>query len=733
MKKIKSPITKGVCKVPVIMQLEAVECGAACLTMIAAYYGKWIPLEVVRKDCGVSRNGLKASNIVKVARDYGFKSSGFRYDNAEKLKADCEFPCIIHWNFNHFVVLNGFTKKYALINDPAKGTIKVPMSEFDKSFTGICLMFKPEENFTPEGSPKSILSFVKKRLNGAKSAVIFTILAAVAVSLLEALNPMMAKIYMDRILTTNAIELLYPFIAVLACLVILQLASMFVQAVTSLKINAKLSVVSNASYMWKILRLPIEFFSQRMLGDIQMRQASTATVAETLIKIFAPLLINVAMMIFYIALMFRYSVVLSVIGLFSIVLNAFLSYFISQKRTNAIRVQMMNAGKFYSSTVSGIKMIDTIKANGAENGFFQKWAGYQAAANASMEQLIKDMSNLGRLPEFIMNVTNIIIIALGVFLAMKDNFTLGMIMTFQGLLTAFMLPAYTVIEAGQQLQEMRTNMERIEDVMEYPDDMNCKVSESANDDDDNNNDYGYSKLSGNLELKNITFGYSRLEEPLIRNFSMSIKQGGSVALVGATGCGKSTISKLISGLYSPWEGEILFNGKKISDIDRNVFTGSVAVIDQDITIFEDTIAANIKMWDDSIEDFEMILAARDAQLHNDIMQREGGYSCKLVDGGRNLSGGQRQRLEIARVLAQDPTIIILDEATSALDSQTEFKVVKAVKDRGITTIVIAHRLSTIRDCDEIIVIDKCVIAERGTHDELMAKNGMYANLAANNN
>ena len=387
MKKIKSPIKKGVCKVPVIMQLEAVECGAACLTMIAAYYGKWIPLEKVRKDCGVSRDGLKALNIVKVARSYGLEANGFRFSDSEILKSDCEFPCIIHWNFNHFVVLNGFTKKYAVINDPARGTVKVPISEFDKSFTGICIMFKPEENFIPEGSPKSILSFVKKRLKGAKSAVIFTILAAVAVSLLEALNPMMAKIYMDRILTSNAIELLYPFTAILACLGILQLASMFVQAVTSIKINAKLSVVANASYMWKILRLPMEFFGQRMIGDIQMRQASTATVAETLIKTFAPLVINVAMMIFYIAVMFRYSVMLSAIGLFSIALNAFLSYFISQKRTNAIRVQMMNAGKFYSSTISGIKMIDTIKANGAENGFFQKWAGYQAAANTSMEQL----------------------------------------------------------------------------------------------------------------------------------------------------------------------------------------------------------------------------------------------------------------------------------------------------------------------------------------------------------
>ncbi len=729
MSKIKSPIKKGVSKVPVVMQLEAVECGAACLTMIAAYYGKWLPLEEVRLDCGVSRDGLKASNIVQAARNYGFKAQGFRYDNADLLKSNGEFPCIIHWNFNHFVVLNGFTKKYAVINDPAKGTVKVPIEEFDKSFTGICLNFTPNDDFKPGGSPKSVFSFVKKRLRGAGHAVAFTALAAVVVSLFESINPIMSKVFMDRILpnVNNEIEWLNPFMAILICLGILQLAAMFIQAVTSLRINAKLSVVSSASYIWKVLRLPMEFFGQRMAGDIQMRQASTASVAETLVNTFAPLLINIAMMLFYIIVMFRYSVLLSVIGLSSILLNAVLTYFISQHRINAIRVQMMNMGKFYSSTISGIKMIDTIKANGAENGFFQKWAGYQAAANTSMQTIMKLMANLGRLPEFIMSITNIIIIALGVFLAMRNEFTLGMIMTFQGLMTAFMNPAQTIIEAGQTIQEMRTNMERIEDVMEYPEDVNCKISEENNYDE-----IQYSKLSGNVELKNVTFGYSRLSEPLIRDFSVSIKQGGSIALVGATGCGKSTLSKLISGLYTQWEGEILFDGKKISEIDRNVFTGSVAVIDQDIIIFEDTIAANIKLWDNSIEDFEMILAARDAQLHNDIMEREGGYFCKLVDGGRDLSGGQRQRLEIARVLAQDPTIVILDEATSALDSKTEFNVVKAIKDRGITTIVIAHRLSTIRDCDEIIVIDKGVIAERGTHDELMAKNGIYTHLVANN-
>lgn len=725
--KIKSPIKKGVCKVPMIMQLEALECGAACMTMIMAYYGKWIPLEQVRKDSSVSRNGLKAVNILKAARIYDLDAKGFRYDDIDLLKKDSEFPCIIHWNFNHFVVLDGFKGGKAVINDPARGVIKVSMEEFDKSFTGICMQIKPGENFKPEGSRKSTLVFAKKRLKGAMSAVVFTALAAVIASVFGAINPMMSKIFMDKILSGTNNELLFPFITVLALLGILQLSAMFTQSITSLKINGKLSITSNASYMWQVLRLPMDFFSQRMAGEIQMRQAANASVAETLVNTFAPLVINAIIIISYLVLMLKYSILLLCVGLLSIITNTFLATIISEKRTNATRVQMMNNGKFYSTTISGIKMIETIKANGAENGFFQKWAGYQASVNASSEKLIHVAAGLGKIPEFITTLLNSVVVALGVFLSIQGEFTLGMLMTFQGIMLAFMEPARTMIEAGQTLQEMRTDMERIEDVMEYPLDILCSRPENQ----ENNKETEDSKLSGNVELKNITFGYSRLEEPIIQNFSMNIKQGSSVAFVGATGCGKSTLSKLISGLYLPWEGEILFDGKKISEIDRSVFTSSIAVIEQDITIFEDTIAANIKMWDKSIEDFEMILAARDAQLHFDIISREGGYNYKLTEGGRNLSGGQRQRLEIARVLAQDPTIVILDEATSALDAKTEFEVVKAIKKRGITCIIIAHRLSTIRDCNEIIVIDKGKAVERCTHAELIKQNGFYIQLVTN--
>jgi ABC-type bacteriocin/lantibiotic exporter with double-glycine peptidase domain len=389
-----------------------------------------------------------------------------------------------------------------------------------------------------------------------------------------------------------------------------------------------------------------------------------------------------------------------------------------------MRVQMRDAGKLAAATVSGIQMVETIKASGAENGYFQKWAGYQASVNAQKVKYIKLNQFLGGIPDLLSTIANAVVMILGVGLVMEGEFTLGTIMTFQGFLSSFMAPATTLISAGQTIQEMRTDMERVEDVMQYPDDVHFTDTLTKEDAD-------YSKLSGAVELRNVTFGYSRLADPLIKDFSMEMKPGSRVAFVGSSGCGKSTLAKMISGLYQPWSGEILFDGKPISEIDRSIFTGSLAVVDQDIVLFEDTIANNIKMWDDTIEDFEMILAARDAQIYDDIMEREGGFYGKLTEGGKDLSGGQRQRLEIARVLAQDPSIIIMDEATSALDAKTEYELVKAVKDRGITCIVIAHRLSTIRDCDEIIVLDKGVVVERGTHDELYAKGGYYAELISN--
>lgn len=719
--KIKQPLTKGVAKVPVVMQMEALECGAASLAMVCAYYNKWIPLEQIRVDCGVSRDGANAKNLLVAARSYGFVAKGYRYE-PDDLKKNGKFPCIIHWNFNHFVVLDGFKGKKAVINDPAKGTYTVSMETFDKSFTGICLMFEPNENFVPSGKRKSVLSFAVKRLSGAKVAVAFVVFTTLISALIGVITPAFSRIFMDRLLTHENPDWFYPFLVSLSAMSALQLVISALEIYYSNRINGKLATVGSSTFMWKVLHLPMEFFSQRLAGDIQGRQGSNAGIANSVVNTFAPLALNAIMMVFYLVVMIRYSWILTLVGLSSLVINAWMSRIISQKRINITRVSMRDAGKLAGATVAGVEMIETIKASGAENGFFERWAGYQASVNAQKVKYAKINQYLGIIPSAVSTITGIVVLVLGVYFAMEGTFTVGMIMAFQGVLSSFSAPAATFISAGQTIQEMRTQMERVEDVMEYRED-DCYKTEVKEE--------SFAKLSGNIELKNITFGYSRLSEPVIKNFSLNIKPGQRVALVGTSGCGKSTISKLVSGLYQPWSGEILYDGKHLSEIDRDVFTGSLAVVDQEITLFEGTIAENIKMWDNSIEDFEMILAARDAQLHEEIMRRDGGFNYRIAEGGKDFSGGQRQRLEIARVLAQDPSIIILDEATSALDAKTEYDLVKAVKDRGITCIVVAHRLSTIRDCDEIIVLDHGVAVERGTHEELYAKGGKYTQLVSN--
>ena len=720
--RVKKPVLKGAAKVPVIMQMEALECGAASLAMVLAYYGKWIPLEQVRYDCGVSRDGSNARNVLRAARSYGLTAKGYRYEPAE-LKTKGKFPCIIHWNFNHFVVLNGFKGNKAVLNDPARGTYTVSMKTFDESFTGICLMFEPGEEFVPGGKPQSVFGFAKKRLKGAGAAIAFVTMTTIISSLIGIISPAFSRIFLDRLLTGQNPDWVVPFVIALAGMSVIQLIVAWIQSVYSLKINGKLSMVGNSTFMWQVLRMPMDFFSQRMAGDIQGRQSSNASIASSLVETFAPLLLNAGMMIFYLVVMIRYSLMLTLIGLASVLINFGLSTIISKKRINITRVQMRDAGKLAGATVAGIEMIETIKASGAEDGYFEKWAGYQASVNTQQVKFQKLNEVLGLLPSLVSSLCSTAVLMLGVYLAMQGEFTVGMIMAFQGFLSSFTAPAESIISAGQTIQEMRTEMERVEDVMKYPVDVqnDAPVDENAE----------YDKLSGCIEMKNVTFGYSRLGEPLITDFNLSLKTGSRVAFVGASGCGKSTLSKLISGLYKPWSGEILFDGKRIDEIDRSVFTGSLAVVDQDIILFEDTIANNIKMWDTSIEDFEMIMAARDAQLHEDIMQREGGYQYKLTEGGKDFSGGQRQRMEIARVLAQDPTIIILDEATSALDAKTEYDVVNSIKNRGITCIVVAHRLSTIRDCDEIVVLDGGRVVERGTHEELMRLGGAYTQLVSN--
>lgn len=721
-KPIRKPLTKGVAKVPVVMQMEALECGAACLSMIFAYYDLWVPLEQTRIDCGVSRDGANARNMVEAARSYGFTAKGYRYE-VDELRKNGKFPCIIHWNFSHFVVLNGFRGKKAVLNDPAKGTYSVSMETFDKSFTGVCLFFEPNENFVPAGKRKSVLSFAFSRLKGARSAFIFVVLTTLIAALIGVLTPAFSRIFIDRLLTQENPSWFYPFMIALGSISLLQILIELLETYYKNRINGKMATVGSSTFLWKVLHLPMEFFSQRYAGDIVGRQSSNEGIANAVVQTLAPLALNAIMAVFYLFVMVKYSWILTLVGLSSVILNMFIARYVSNKRINVARVQMKESGKFSAATIAGIEMIETIKASGSEKGFFEKWAGYQAAANNQKVKYSKMNTYLGLIPSIISTLTSTAVLMLGVWFTMEGNFTVGMIMAFQGYLGSFMSPITTLISSGQTLQEMRSEMERIDDVMLYRDD-NCYQAKQV--------DTGLHKLEGNIELKDVTFGYSRTGKPIIENLNVSIKKGERIALVGASGCGKSTISKLISGLYQPWSGTITYDGKDILDIDRDVFTSSIAVVDQDITIFEDSVSNNLKMWDSSIEDLSVINATKDAQIYDDIMERNGGFEHKLLENGKDLSGGQRQRLEIARVLSQEPSVLILDEATSALDAKTEDEVVEAVKARGITCIIVAHRLSTIRDCDEIIVLDNGVAVERGTHEELYAKGGIYTELISNN-
>ena len=722
---IKKPITKGVAKVPVVMQLEALECGAACLTMVLAYYDKWIPLEQIREDCGVSRDGSNAKNVLVAARSYGMEAKGYRLE-PEVLKEQGQFPCIVHWEFNHFIVVDGFKGGKVYVNDPAKGSFAMTEEAFDKGFTGVALMFEPAEGFFKSGKQKSIMGFVKKRMKGTATSLAFIVITTVISSLLGIIQPGFSRVFLDELLPGNEPGWVAPFLIFLAILSLVEAVIAWIERIVSLRISGKFDVVGSTSYMWKVLHLPMRFFSQRMAGDIQQRKDTNASIAETLVDTFAPLTINTGMMFFYFVVMLRYNVGLTITGLISIVINFFVARMVSKKRINTTRVLMRDQGKLYSTTIAGIEMMETIKSSGAENGFFGKWSGYQASVNNGQIEYMKINTYFGLIPSIVSSVLGSIIVLEGAYLTIKGNFTIGLLTAFQGFLSSFTAPAMELISASQTITEMRTSMERIEDVMEYPDDPQITEKEEVAEKEE-----GYEKLKGEVELKNVTFGYSPLGEPVIKDFSMKVKPGSKVAFVGASGCGKSTLSKLISGLYAPWKGEILFDGKPISQINRNVFTGSLAVVDQDIIMFEDTVLDNVRMWDKSIEEFEVILAARDAEIHDDIVQKPGGYQHKMIEGAKDFSGGQKQRMEIARVLAQDPTIIIMDEATSALDAKTEYEVVNSIKNRGITCIVIAHRLSTIRDCDEIVVLENGEVVERGTHEELYKLGGAYTRLVSN--
>ena len=702
-------------KVPQVMQMEVVECGAASLTMILAHYGKWLPLEEVRAACGVSRDGSSAKMILQAARNYGLDAKGFRM-SPEALEG--KQPAIIHWNFEHFVVFRGFDRKgRACINDPGIGPVKWPMEEFRKHYTGVCLTFEPTEKFEKGGQQTSILSYMKKNLNGVSEAFWLTFSFALMGAFVALLSPLFTRIFLDEILSGKNADWVKWFFIGMGALAVFQFFVLLLQSRYTKRVAGALALKSNKDYLRHLLRLPMSYFAMRHVGDLQQRMHLNQEITNSLIEVLAPQVINIGLLVLYLFLMFSYSFWLTIIGFVAAGVNLAIVHYFANLRINLIRSMEQSEGQYFSATISCIDNMESIKAAGAETGFFKYWSGlwahkFNVNANADKQQ-----AQMALLPVMANALCSVAVLVLGAYLILQGDLTVGMLMAFQGFMGSFLAPVNELGNGSQKIVEMRSQMERVEDVMKYPEDHRESEKEILQ-----------GKLGGLLEMKHVTFGYSPIQPPLIEDFNLRVEPGHSVALVGPSGCGKSTLAKLISGLYKPWSGEILFDGRPIESIPNEELTNSVAVIDQNVVLFDDTIAQNIRMWDPSIEDFTLMMACNDAEIRADIVSRPEGFDTKIVKGGQNFSGGQRQRFEIATALAREPIVLIMDEATSALDPKTEDEVMKRIRRMGPTQVIVAHRLSTIRDCDEIIVMDQGKILQRGRHEELMAQEGFYQKL-----
>ncbi len=719
------PINKRV-KTPTILQMEAVECGAASLAIILGYHGSFIPLERLRVECGVSRDGSKASKIVLAARRLGLEANGYKRD-IDGLK-DATLPAIIFWDFNHFVVLEGFKGGKAYINDPGSGRRTVSYDEFDSSYTGVILEFSKSENFAKQGKKPSIFTALRRRVEGMESVLLYVVLLGLFLLVPGFVVPAFSRFFVDSILVAKLNGFLKPLLIAMGMAALLTGAITWLQQWILTRFHIKLALSSSAKFLNHVLKMPVEFFAQRMPGEICNRLLSNDIVAELISTKLASAVVNLICVIFYGILMLRYDVPLTLLCVGVLAINFFVLWLTSEYVKLGTFKAQMELGKLYGHTMSGISMIETLKASGLENDFFQQWSGQQAKVVLQNQKMSRLSQAVAQLPLSLAQMLNLLVLSVGALRVMHGDLTIGMLVAFQVLQGSFMAPVTQFLQLAKEIQSSQADMSRLDDVMDYPVQKRYRddFEEAAQNQQPRES---VKKLEGYVSLKNVTFGYDKLSPPLIENLNLELKPGSRVALVGGSGSGKSTIGKLVSSLYTPWSGEILFDGKKISEIERSQFNASVAVVDQDIFLFEGTIRDNLTMWNSNeMDEAAYIQAAKDACIHDNIAGRPGGYFSKVEEGGKNFSGGQRQRLEIARALAGNPRILILDEATSALDPITELIVDQNIRRRGCACVIIAHRLSTIRDCDEIIVLDHGKIMQRGTHDKLVKQKGLYQEL-----
>lgn len=706
---------KQYAKTPTTFQMEATECGAASLTMIFAYWGKHIPLEKMRIETGVSRDGCLAGNIMRCAKKYGFECHGYRKELDGLLKLPV--PSIIHWNFNHFVVFEGIKGNYAYLNDPAIGHRKLTMQELDEGFTGIVLTFKPTESFQKEKKQGTLFLFIRKRLKGRGESLFKLVYVGLLIFFPGLILPILSQTFIDDVLCNGYTDWLTKILVFMGSCIIFRTALSYYRSLLLQKLKSVMSTVSCNQFLTHMIQLPITFFDQRNPGDLVSRIQNNTQVNEFLAGDFAETALNLMIALFYLVILFLYSWQMTMVGIVQIAIC--LGVVLLSNKTiaeSSIKLQL-TSGKLYGAVCAGLSITETIKASGVEAEYSARILGHQAK-NAVQEQNISRFQQLvSALPEAIGNVSDVALLLIGGYLVIRGNMTMGMLTAYNSLFDSFCKPVDSMVGFIRSLQITKSNIQRVEDIEKYEADVCYQETEKRS--------QSYQKLSGEVELQNVSFGYSRLKPALIENFHFKLHSGESIAFIGASGSGKSTVSKVISGLYHPWGGQVLFDHCPSDKVAKAVLNASVATVSQNITLFSGTIRDNLKMWNPAVSDEDMEQAARDACIYDHIIQLPGGFDYELTENAANLSGGQRQRLEIARALATNPTILIMDEATSALDPIVEKQVIDRIKARGCTCIVVAHRLSAVRDCNEIVVMSGGKIVQRGTHRELLKQEGFY--------
>ncbi|MEL6457532.1 MAG: NHLP family bacteriocin export ABC transporter peptidase/permease/ATPase subunit [Cyanobacteria bacterium J06621_15] len=714
------PTRKQRVKTPTVLQMEAVECGAAALGIVLSYYGKIVPLAEIRKECGVSRDGSKASSVLKAAKKYGLDAKG--YQKEIRYLQGVPLPYIVFWNFNHFLVVEGWNKEKVYLNDPATGPRTVSTEEFNESYTGIVLRMEPGPNFFKSGRKPNILSSLWKRLEKTVDVLLYCVIAGFLLTIIGVIIPLFTQIFIDRIIAAGQRDLLIPLLLSMVVFALLQGSLTLLRLRYLRRMRIKLAVSMSSHFLWHLLRLPVSFYAQRYAGEVSDRSNLNDQVADVLSGQVATTAIDAVMIIFYALFMLQYDAILTVIVVTFAILNVVTLQFVSRKRVDANQKLIQHYGKAAGVSIAALSSIETLKASGLESDVFARWSGYYAKATNSQQELGIMNQIFSVMPVLLSALSTLLLLIIGSWRIINGDLTVGALVAFQGLMFSFQEPVTNLLSFGSTLQELEGNLIRLDDVLQNP----TAVSENPESKIDEL--FVAPKLQGQVELRNVTFGFSHLEPPLIENFNLVIKPGQRVALVGVSGSGKSTIAKLISGLYQPWSGEILFDGKPKQQISQKILTNSVAMVEQDILMFRGSIRDNLTLWDSTIPDKNMFKACEDAAIEDVVLSLPGGLDAELIEGATNLSGGQRQRLEIARALVNNPSILLMDEATSALDSETERIINRNLRLRGCTCIIVAHRLSTIRDCDEIIILERGEVVQRGTHKQMSQVDGAYSEL-----